>query len=63
MPVTVNFCSQWQAPTCKDYMSYSATLDKWLDGMEYNRKVDQALWTYGHLFNENKSNLARCEKQ
>lgn len=43
----------------KDYELYMRTLKEWRGDMQYDRKVDQALWAYGHLFNENKINEKR----
>ena len=32
-----------------DYKFYTGLLKEWLDGMKYDRKIDQALWTYSTL--------------
>lgn len=44
--------------------NYKAPLEAWLkeNNAEYSRTVDRALWTYGHLFNENIGNEKRMQK-
>lgn len=44
-----------------DYRAYCYMLDHCfgLRQCQNDERIDQALWTYGHLFNENSRNLAR----
>lgn len=48
--------------TFDDYVEYKSLLHKYFgDKYKEDRNIDRALWTYGHLFNENNKNKERMD--
>ena len=46
-----------------DYNKYRELLNKYFPEHKETRDIDCALWTYGHLFNDNEKNKKRYYKK